>query len=151
MRNYPFSFRYYLFRPWRFIEATLKNIKYAGQRAFRGWSDRDAWDTGTSIVENIIEMLEYMRNNLHSHPIDFSSADEWSKWIFDEIILPLLHSREEQQVQINEYESLILYNKATEEEQKLWFEREKEILAWRQSELERGLRNFALRKDDLWD
>ena len=61
MKNYPFSFRYYLFRPWRFIEATLKNIKYAGQRVFRGWSDRDAWDTGTSIVENIIEMLEYPR------------------------------------------------------------------------------------------
>ena len=151
MKNYPFKFSYYLFRPWRFIEATIKNIKYAGQRAIRGWSDRDAWDTGSFIIDNIIGMLDYMRLNLHSYPTDFENVEEWSGWIFNEIILPLRHSREEQQVQTNEYENIVVFNKATDEERKLWFEREKEISLWRQSELERGLKNFSVRKDDLWD
>ena len=170
MKNYPFSFRYYLFRPWRFIEATLKNIKYARQRVIRGWSDRDTWNLDSYLLEILPEMINYLREHTHGYPGEyngFPTPESWDNYLKEEIILPLQNAREEQTTQINEYdeefhsysinfvkqENGFVTLEFTEPEglRKKWFEREKEINEWRQKELERAFAAMAKHFYSLWD
>jgi len=61
-------------------------IVWGAQRAYRGWSDADAWDTGAHIAYIHAEMLRRMRDNAHGYPWGLSDRhmedtgprrDEW--------------------------------------------------------------------------
>ena len=43
-------------------------IKYFVQRGRRGWSDQDAWSIDTWLVDNLIPMLERLKNNKYGTP-----------------------------------------------------------------------------------
>ena len=52
---------------------TIKNspseVKWFYQRGSRGWSDRSAWSIDTWLVDNLIPMLERLKNNKHGTPL----------------------------------------------------------------------------------
>ncbi len=55
----------------RFIQAikdSLSEVKWFYQRGSRGWSDRSAWSIDTWLVDNLIPMLERLKNNKHGTP-----------------------------------------------------------------------------------
>jgi len=43
-------------------------VKWFYQRGSRGWSDRSAWSIDTWLVDNLIPMLERLKNNKHGTP-----------------------------------------------------------------------------------
>ena len=55
----------------RFIQAikdSPSEVKWLYQRGSRGWSDRSAWSIDTWLVDNLIPMLERLKNNKHGTP-----------------------------------------------------------------------------------
>ena len=55
----------------RFIQAIKdfpSEAKWFYQRGSRGWSDRSAWSIDTWLVDNLIPMLERLKNNKHGTP-----------------------------------------------------------------------------------
>jgi len=55
----------------RFIQAikdSPSEVKWFYQRGSRGWSDRSAWSIDTWLVDNLIPMLERLKNNKHGTP-----------------------------------------------------------------------------------
>ncbi len=63
----------------------LKNeLKYAWQRAYRGYDDLMAWNIDDGFLQLYGEILKNYRNNLHSYLCDINS-EEWNK-VLDEMI-----------------------------------------------------------------
>ena len=61
--------------PVRFIQKIGRNIKYAWQRIRYGYCDRDTWAIRDWFLAVVPNMLEDMRNNLHSFPAAPDSPD----------------------------------------------------------------------------
>ena len=56
----------------RFIQAIKdfpSEVKWFYQRGSRGWSDRSAWSIDSWLVDNLIPMLERLKNNKHGTPM----------------------------------------------------------------------------------
>ena len=56
----------------RFIQAIKdfpSEVKWFYQRGSRGWSDRSAWSIDSWLVDNLIPMLERLKNNKHGTPL----------------------------------------------------------------------------------
>jgi hypothetical protein len=167
---YPYSWRYYIKKPWEFFEDTWLNLKAAWQRAKRGWADRDTWNLDSYLLEILPEMIDYLREHTHGYPGEyngFPTPESWDNYLREEIIIPLQNAREEQTVQKNRYEEEFfsypmefvkeennftsIHFTEPRELRKKWYEREKEIGEWRQQELERGFQNLISVFWHLWD
>ena len=63
----------YFVIPFHTFINTIKNspseVKWFYQRGSRGWSDRSAWSIDTWLVDNLIPMLERLKNNKHGTPL----------------------------------------------------------------------------------
>lgn len=78
-----FGYGYYSWRaPFSSIGAFFRNIKYAYQRATRGFCDYDAWDLDYYYTELIAASISYMRKNLHSYPHNMT-LKEWEDILFE--------------------------------------------------------------------
>jgi len=84
----------YFVIPFHTFINTIKDFpseaKWFYQRGSRGWSDRSAWSIDTWLVDNLIPMLERLKNNKHGTPMsmfrkkdgvdkDGNSTDEASR------------------------------------------------------------------------
>ena len=162
------SWRFYLRKPWEFFEDTWLNLKAAWQRATRGWANRDTWNLDGYLLEILPEMIDYLAEHAHGYPGEhagFPTFESWQEFLRNEIVTPLRNAREDQNVQKNEYEeeymSYPFILKKTEDEfyaindntpdplVKKYFEREKEIDAWRSAELSRAMTTLA-RSEIYW-
>ena len=79
-------------------------VKWFYQRGSRGWSDRSAWSIDTWLVDNLIPMLERLKNDKHGIPasmyrkkdlfeIEYSTdeADVLAEERWDDILDEILH------------------------------------------------------------
>lgn len=108
---YPWNWRYYLKKPWKFFEDTWLNIKAAWQRATQGWANRDIWNLYDYLLEILPEMIDHLREQAYGWPGEyqgFPTPEDWDKFLKEEIIIPLRNARESQTTQINEYEEELL-------------------------------------------
>ena len=165
------SWRFYLRKPWEFFEDTWLNLKAAWQRAIRGWANRDTYNLGDHLLDIIPEMVEYLAEHAHGFPGEhagFPTFESWQEFLRNEIVIPLRNSREDQEVQINEFEEEYMsYPFVLRKENKYYtfedntpdplvkkyFEREKEIYVWRSAELNRAMTTLAKSEIywHLWD
>ena len=60
----------------RTIKEFPSKAKWFYQRGSRGWSDRSAWSIDTWLVDNLIPMLERLKNDKHGTPASMYSGDE---------------------------------------------------------------------------
>ena len=169
---YPWNWRHYLKKPWEFFEDTWLNLKAAWQRATRGWANRDTYNLCDHLLDIIPEMVEYLAEHTHGFPGEhagFPTFESWQEFLRNEIVIPQRNAREDQSVQKNEFEeeymSYPFILKKTENEFytvmdntpntiiKKYFEREKEIDAWRNAELNRAMMTLARSEifRHLWD
>jgi hypothetical protein len=47
----------------------FRRVKWAYQRATRGWSDSDCWDLGNTFSKRIAQALRRYQKNLSGHPV----------------------------------------------------------------------------------
>lgn len=158
-KNYCYAKRYYIFHPWEFVSQTFRNIKFAWQRATKGYCDYDCWNIDHYLLDLLPELFDNFRRNLHGHPVSFTE-EEWDNFLLKEIIEPLRNAQEEQKVEINEFEEKVndyFKDKPLTDmncPQELWnnyMTRENEITNWRDKQMRRGFVAIITEFWNLWD
>lgn len=66
------------------IKAIKNELKYAWQRAYRGYDNLMAWNIDSTFAELYLEIFLQYSKNLHSHPT-FITFEEWQD-VLDEMI-----------------------------------------------------------------
>ena len=67
------------------LEDWMNEVKWAWQRAFRGYDDRLFWDMSEYIDPLIVAHCKHLRENAVGHPTDLTEK-KWNK-VLDTIIL----------------------------------------------------------------
>ena len=166
-----FGYGYYSWRaPFSTIGAFFRNIKYAYQRATRGFCDYDAWDLDYFYSRLFVGTLTDFSKQLHGAPSKFYDEESGSisRWIdyINEMRDHFYNSIEENEVEKNEFEDDYMFiargdindhilgtqmNREQNELRELWLKREKEIHDWRANELKTALSMLEKVYEDLWD
>lgn len=76
-----YNWKYLLTHPWILVGETYREIKWAVQRAFRGWDDSQTWDMDYAISELLIGMLTHFKK--YNNGIPFSVMDDMHKELHD--------------------------------------------------------------------
>lgn len=159
LKNYPYAKRYYLTHPWKIVSQTFRNIKFAWQRITKGYCEYDYWDIDCYLLKLLPELFDDFRRNLHGYPYSFTE-EEWDNFLLKEVIEPLRNARDDQKVEINEFEGKVydyFKNKPLTDmncPQELWdkyMAREKEIDDWRDKQMRRAFTSIIMNFWNLWD
>lgn len=162
---------------WHNLKQFFCNIKYAYQRATKGFCAQDVWDIDTFHTDLMIEMLTAFKKDNNGYPAIFSNEPNGEqKWnnIIDEIILHFTNYRNAD-TSYNEFKNkyFTLLDKYTEcgineqgmhyqkvhnenftdEERKLqenYHQKVKDIESYKQQELEAGMKLFTKWYQNLW-
>ena len=62
--------------PWRLVEGTLDEIKYAWQRIFRGWDDRTIWSIDYYLAEYMPTWIERLKETKSGIPISMFEDED---------------------------------------------------------------------------
>lgn len=134
----------------------FKTVKWAHQRATRGYSDYDTWDLDVYYARLIAESLKTFRENLHGCPCDFYDAknDSNEKWIsyLEEMEQHFRGFLNENGEHPNKYDDLLISKDTlSKEECENYLEEEVKIFEECKKELKQGLVMLEERFCDLWD
>lgn len=134
--------------PIRWIKTSLRNIKYAWQRAVRGYSDYDLYDLYGFYEHLFVESLRDFARKTCSYPgaAPFETPEKWESYVW-EIAQHFYNSIESNEVFKNEWEDKYFANLGFErsgarivddltpdEIHKNYYEREREIYKERDQE-----------------
>ena len=75
MIYFPYTKRYYLTHPHKFVADIWRNMKWTWQRATRGWDDRVVWSIDHHLFEMMPQWLRKLKDTKHGTPI----------WCFDAV------------------------------------------------------------------
>jgi len=172
-----FSYGYYNWRcPLRNIKQFFRNIKYAYQRATRGFCDQDAWSLDSFYSELFYQTLNHLAENAYGSPYELE-LEEWQA-ILKEMAQHFYNSQEFGGSAINkevaelsekmhsyitniklvkvsdnaskmeyEYSDEEAYNKA----KNAWLAKEKEASEYRQAEKDKACDMLKKYFFNLWD
>lgn len=70
--------KWYITHPWLLFQDIRRNIRWAWQRVFRGWDDRDLWSIDYRICVLMEQWLDKFIEVSISYPADFNHPDEWT-------------------------------------------------------------------------
>lgn len=157
----------YNFLPWRFRNwgrnfiQIFRNIKYAWQRATKGYCDYDLWSLDVYYQHLFRDSLRDFTKNLHGAPVEFYNDEEDSIKDWVEYILSAAQHFDNS---INGYENPIVYepnvqykdghcilDAGQEEIGRRWFEEECKIEEWKEKELHNGIEMVDTVFFNLWD
>lgn len=159
LKNYPYAKRYYLTHPWKIISQTFRNIKFAWQRITKGYCEYDYWNIDCYLLKLLPELFDDFRKNLHGYPCSFTK-EEWDNFLLKEVIEPLRNARDDQNVEINEFEEKVndyFKDKPLTDmncPQELWnnyLARENEITNWRDKQMRKGFVAIITEFWSFWD
>lgn len=61
------------------LKEAKRDAVYAGQRAFRGYSDADIYELGYIELENLVKKLREFARRTHGNPADYDKPENWLK------------------------------------------------------------------------
>ena len=104
LKNFPYSKRYYITHPHKFISECWTNLTNAWMRVTRGWSYQDLWGMSDYLLDITIDMLRNLARDGHGYPgvAPFEEPGKWISWLYY-IAGELEESKEENYEQRNEY------------------------------------------------
>lgn len=136
----------------RKIKLFFKRIKWAIQRATKGYSDMDMWNLSTFYPQLLIDSLTEYRNGTECYPLEFASQGEWIE-VIDKIIEKIKYYNEIMNVEDNPYkEDYYRYINGCTEDCPLdnFFEYQKMMTNKKQEALKEALALLAEHMPDLW-
>ena len=169
LTDYPFTFKWYLRRPWKFFQHTWYNLKGAWQRATRGYAYSDAAEMDEFLLHILPGMLRKVGDGFSFPGVEpFETVEKWEDWCNS--LADVFESLQEENWETgrNEYEedfhkalevtsphkNVTLSYEMTEEEAKnickLYWAREKELWDQREAILQDAYKQLALYHTYLW-
>lgn len=164
----PYTKRYYLTHPLKFVRQCARNIKQAYKRIRYGWCNYDAWDFDAWFCSVVPPMLRKLAEGDSWPDQEFNSIEEWHTWLLDMAAKIEKMQYDNWMDSKNEYAAD--YNKTFEDSDNLtvsnyyehssltkeeihtrYFERAKEIALTRQQDLEEVFVELGRNIDALWD
>lgn len=150
----------YGMRPWKLrfwfhnIKCFFINIGYAWSRATKGYCSYDLWDLSDFYSWLFVHSLEDFRKSAVSAPYEYydnenDSIEPWRDYL-REMRLHFYNSIEENEVLKNEISIYDVVGLGYEELSEAYWNREKEISNWRESELKKGLEMMEKVWPSLW-
>lgn len=160
------------------IRIFFRNIKFAWQRATRGFCDQDAWNLNIFYTELFRDSLEYLAKNHYGHPFDMvydeeSGIDEWTIWLNETALLfdqSIDRKYEDFQYFPNKYEeehskslegmefrklpngcSELVFPNEDKELSDKFFDEQTRIYHLRKACRDKGIDRLKERWDNLWD
>lgn len=102
-KQFPFSKRYYLMHPWKFLCDVWTNLCNAWQRATKGYCSTDVINFNDWFLEIAPDMLRELSDG-HSYPgnKEFDTYEKWQDWLYKQAD-NLLACRKESLEEQNEY------------------------------------------------
>lgn len=152
------------------IKDFFRNIKYAWQRATRGYDDLACWNINNWFLEMMPKLLDHMIYDRCGHPLGLTE-DKWTE-ILSEMKHCFVEANEDTCSLVNEYgddhfkllekwlyaknengDITVVPNYDEEDELlvRKWIERNDEISAYREKMLNKGLNLFKKYFWSLWD
>ena len=145
---------------WYNIKHFFKTVKWAWQRAVRGYSDPDTWELGDHFLSTLINALSQFKDETNGYPCDMS-FEEWQN-ILTKIILLLKQSHGdeplEEKNELAEWYAEYLKNvdlsaEPSEEswsKRKQYYEREAELHKIKEQKRKEAFALLAEYFDHLW-
>ena len=153
----------YKMKFWEYIPWFFRAIKYAWQRATKGYCDKDTWDLDRYYTQLFIDTLTFFRDNSYGCPSEYyyENKDGYQTWIdtLNELINHFSNSLEEDEfIDYNEeleFENWINkiqnHDEQNEYLRREWTFREKIKAEKRKKELEKGMDLLKKVFFNLWD
>lgn len=152
---------------WRNISQFFTNIKFAYQRATRGYADWDVWDLDNYYTRLFRDTLTHLADTTHSYPGkgEFTTPESWDKFLRETAQLfdnSIDRSFEEFQIYKNKFEdsyTIVLENRGSSEEvseeEKVivnnYLDEDKNIYQLRERNLQEALDRVKEHYHELWD
>ena len=161
LKNFPYSKRYYITHPHKFISECWTNLTNAWMRITRGWSYQDLWNMSDYLLDITIDMLHNLARDGHGYPgvAPFEEPGKWISWLYY-IAGELEESKEENYEQRNEYYDEYMkkfddpnwnINSPQTELDKKYFARKKELAEEARERRTKALMEVIKFWDYLWD
>lgn len=156
---FPFSARYYLRHPFKFLKECKTNIKNAWMRIARGWCWMDLWNMNDHLLEIIPDMLKELAAKGEGYPgkAPFETPEKWHYWLVS-LAEDFESCREEVVENQNEYYKDYLkqfedgnFNNEVTKLDKRYFAREVELYEQMRARRSNAFNRMAQFFDLLWD
>jgi len=147
-KSYPYSRRYYLLHPWKWVYHTWRNWKNAWARATKGYCGEDWWDMDIWTLEILPQMLDELAAKSHAYPgnEEFDTPEKWERFLKG-LAANLRLCTEDAANQMNEY-----YNDGNWLENKdKYFARAKEVYEEQEAIREETFKEIGRVLPMLWD
>lgn len=136
----------------RKIKLFFKRIKWAIQRATKGYSDMDIWDLSVFYPQLIIDSLTTYINKADCYPLEYNNQEEWIE-VLDKLIEKIKYYNEPINIEDNPYkEDYYRFINGCTEDCPLdnFLEYEKVMTDRKQEALAEGLSLLAKHMTELW-
>lgn len=84
--EWEYNWRYYISHPWKWVAHLFRNIKYAWQRATKGYCLTDAWNMDDYLLHLIPNLLRELINDpagAYPGSPPFDSREKWTSWLWE--------------------------------------------------------------------
>lgn len=164
--NWPYSKKYYLTHPWKWVGELFRNIRDAYHRARYGWCYMDVWNFSDWFCAVVPPMLYHMSEYSSGYPgvEPFETPEKWSAWLhkmastierlgYDEWLEDNNEYSEAYERTFDDDNSHIILSDSPDKEEtrKLYYARCKELIPEREKVLKKVFEEWASVFDRLWD
>lgn len=148
----PYSTRYYLTHPWKWVRQFIINCGDAYRRMRYGWTYADVWNWDTWFLTIVPQMFKHLAYYSMAYPGDksFPTPDEWQAWLLHVANL-IETSTEEWCEKNNEYYKPFFKNMKDKDLRDKYFARENELSEACQQHIEDAFHEIATHFYKIWD
>lgn len=81
--SFPYSKKYYLLHPWKWIQTFFKNLTYAYRRAVYGWTWSDCYELYDWLLTILSQMFRHLAEYSNGYPgrAPFETPEKWQDWL----------------------------------------------------------------------
>lgn len=158
LTNFGYSKRYYLTHPWKFAAECFKNVKFAWQRATRGYCDLDWWDMDNWLLSVLPSMLKTIADKTISYPAPFDYKNEdddkyYKDWVnfLKQLAADIEWCREDNIDKENEYYEAFHNDIHNDEIREKYIQRCTELDNMRKEKIKTAFAALAEHIWELWD
>ena len=150
--QWPYTKRYYLTHPWKWVKHFFTNCRDAYRRMRYGWTYSDVWNWDDWFLTIVPDMFKHLAHYSMAYPgaDPFSTPDEWQAWLLKVANL-IEQSSEEWCNENNEYYEPFMNNFSDEENRKKYFARQEELTNICHSNISEALTEIATHFYKIWD